>query len=153
MQGPHFRLGGFTRCVSLLVVSAALTLVGCGGGSDLVSVTGKVMNGKDALTTGSVTFHPDAEKGNESTTEPTGQIDKSGNYTLFTNETEGAAAGWYKVTVFAEEARPTEGEGAYAPPKYLVRKEYTTVESTPISIEVKEGAPAGHYDIKLKAKK
>jgi len=62
-------------------------------------VTGKVTADGQALTAGTVTFRPDETKGNKNKAIPTGMIDSSGNYKLFTDGKEGAPLGWYKVGV------------------------------------------------------
>lgn len=141
---------------SRLALSAAWSIAlvgliaGCGGGG-LVPVTGKVLSGDTPLSNGTVTFHPDQSQGNESTKRPEGLIESDGTYTLYTDQTEGAPVGWYKVTVFAQEAAASapEGEEAYAVPKFLVPEEYTIETQTPLSIEVKAGASQGDYDLKV----
>ena len=52
----------------LVLVAAALAVAGCGGGGPtLVPVRGKVtLPGGTPVHNGSVTFHPDAAKGNKS---------------------------------------------------------------------------------------
>jgi hypothetical protein len=131
-------------CLALLVC----ILTGCGGG--LSPVTGKVTNGDSPLTTGSVTFHPDKEKGNNITQQPRAEIGENGEYKLYTDGKEGAPAGSYKVTVMAQAV--AEGADPYGPQKFLVREDYTKVETTPLSIEVKDDAPQNYYDIKLEKK-
>jgi hypothetical protein len=138
-------------------VPLALTLLligGCGTDSNLIPVSGKVMNGDQPLTSGMVTFHPDKTQGNTTEHIPMGQIGEDGTYTLYTAQKVGAPPGWYRLTVVAEEPRtPGSGEDEYAPPKYLVREDYVSVEVSPLTKEVKSGAPAGHYDITLEKKK
>ena len=122
-----------------------LWFAGCGG-SGLSPVRGKIDNGGGGLTTGTVTFHPDNAKNNKSTQIPSGLVEADGTYVLYTESQEGAPAGWYKVTIFAEEQRSSEGAGAYAQPKLLVHPKYAKPETSPLSIEVKSG---GVYDLKL----
>lgn len=127
-------------------------LAGCGGESRS-PVSGKVINGDKPLTTGTVTFHPDAAKGNTTTLHPSSEISADGSYILKSDGEEGAPVGWYKVTVLAEAARPADGKDAYAILKPLVGQQYTSEQETPLSIEVKDDAPAGHYEIKLDPRK
>jgi hypothetical protein len=145
-------------CAPLVLLLAGLltcAIAGCGGGGEeLLSVSGTVKNGSEVLKTGSVTLHPDETKGNKTTSRPRAEVAEDGTYTLYTMGEEGAPAGWYKVTVAAEAPRPENAEGAdlYAPPVYLVREDYTAVETTPLTLEVKADAPEGHYDISLEPK-
>ncbi len=120
----------------------ALLQIGCGGETK-VTVTGKVTSDDGPLAVGSVTFHPDASKGNTSTEMPSVEVDASGNYTLE------ASAGAYKVTVFAEKPRAEEGEDAYAEPEYLVSQKFNAVDSTPLAVDVTAGASPGAYDLKV----
>ena len=137
-----------------LLTASLLFLSGCGDGGNLVSVSGKVTNDGKVLTTGTVTFYPDKNKGNTSQDIPIGQIGEDGTYTLYTGQRYGAPPGAYKVTVVAEEPRAQgKAEDEYAIPKYLVRQDYLDVEQTPLFLEVKPGAPEGHYDLKLEKKK
>src|SRR5262249_14047953 len=81
-------------------------LAGCGDGSGLkvVPVAGKLTIDGQPLTTGSISFRPDAARGNRSQHHPTGTIDEEGRYQLFTAGKKGAPLGWYKVMVFAQES-------------------------------------------------
>jgi hypothetical protein len=142
------------RSGASFVLLLTCSLVGCGdGGVELLPVSGTVGNGDQPLTTGTLEFHPDAAKGSTGKLLPRAEIAEDGTYTLYTTGEDGAEkgapAGWYKVTVFAEEPRPTEGAEAYAPAKLLVRDEYTSAEKTPLSVEVKPDAPADAYNISL----
>jgi hypothetical protein len=138
--------------VSLLL----LGVLGCGSGDDGVGVPlhpvqGKVKVGDTPLTTGTVSFNPDADKGNVGDRIPLGEIDAEGSYVLYTAGEAGAPAGWYKVTVIAQKPidENAEGEAAYADPEWLVAESFTSPESTPLSIEVKPDAPEGHYDLSV----
>jgi hypothetical protein len=145
MNSRYLLALGTAWCVTSISLFA-----GCGGGG-LEPVSGKVSNGTNPLANGTVTFHPDSTKGNESTKHPEGLIEADGTYTLYTDQAEGAPAGWYKVTVFAETpaAADTEGAAAYATPDLLVGSEYTIEAQTPLSIEVKSDAAEGAYDLTL----
>src|SRR5438477_9905108 len=88
-------------------LAAAALLCGCGKeGEKLVPVEGKVLINGKALSCGpnapgSVSLHPDKAKGNESLHIPLGEIDSEGNFKIKTYVKDGAAPGWYKVTVTA----------------------------------------------------
>lgn len=145
MNHWHMHVLRTTSCVAVLCL-----FTGCGG-SGFTPVSGKVSNGETAVSNGTVTFHPDAAKGNESVKHPEGLIEGDGTYTLYTEQKPGAPTGWYKVTVFAESSATSdaEGEAAYARPDLLVRSDYTMEAETPLSIEVKADAAAGAYDLTL----
>ncbi|MGF1581047.1 MAG: hypothetical protein ACFCD0_16910 [Gemmataceae bacterium] len=132
----------------------ALLLICCSacGGETLIPVKGKVMNGDSPLTTGTVTFHPEKSKGNETAYNPQASIGADGTYTLSSKGGSGAPPGWYKVTVVAEKPKK-KGADPYALPEYLVADQYTNVGSTSLLMEVKSGAPEGSYDLKLTPRK
>lgn len=138
------------RCVWSLAL-VPLFCWGCGGGADLVPVSGKVKSGTELLNTGTVTLSPDKSKGNTSDKTPIGAIGEDGTYTLATGGKPGAPAGWYKVTVVAEAPRAKGKSDAseYAVPVYLVADDYMDPDRTPLAVEVKPGAPEGHYNLEL----
>jgi hypothetical protein len=112
-------------------------------------VRGRITVDGAPLRTGIVTFHPDVSRGNTSPHQPSANIDKDGNYALFTVGEAQAPLGWYKVVVLAYERdddvkgkRPDE-------PKRLVAAAYEDMKTTPLSREVIEGAPPGTYDLQL----
>jgi hypothetical protein len=130
-------------------VLAVVVVAGCGkNDQDLVPVEGTVTLKGKALKTGTVTLHPDAEKGNSHSfsSPPLAEIN-DGKYTIATGGKAGAPAGWYKVTVNA--SVPSNPKDEYSEPKLLVDKDNTDPATTPHSFEVKPGAPAGEYDLKL----
>jgi hypothetical protein len=134
-------------------------LAGCGdksGVGKVVPVSGKVTVAAQPLTAGTVTFVPDAAKGNTSKFQPFGMLDKNGKYQLHTEGKEGAPPGWYKVTIStmvppgSEVPAPSKsGENKMAEPSVNIDPKYISAETTPISLEVKEDSNAGDYDIKL----
>lgn len=131
--------------ISLFIV---MFCTGCGS-NGLVPVSGKVMNGDQPLKAplGLITFHPDKDKGNTGTINPRAELGPEGTYELFTDGQKGAPAGWYKVVVVASEADVGEAEdGSALVPQYYVQDAYMSVETTPLSIEVKEG---GDFTLKL----
>jgi hypothetical protein len=134
-------------------------IAGCGdksGVGKVVPVAGKVTVAAQPLTAGTVTFVPDAAKGNNSKFQPFGMLDKDGKYKLHTEGKEGAPPGWYKVTIStmvppgSDVPAPSKGgENKTAGPTVSIDPKYTTAETTPISLEVKDDPQAGDYDIKL----
>jgi len=71
-------------------------LSGCdSGGEKFTPVAGKVTVGGAPLTSGAVTFQPDADKGNNTKHIPVGNLDAQGNYTVTSAATPGAPPGWY----------------------------------------------------------
>lgn len=123
-------------------------------------VSGKVTQGKKALTTGLITFVPDASKGNNNKENPVGRIGPDGSYTLNTNGRDGAPLGWYKVMITATmpTEMPTEvksetkapPKGPPPVPKSPVNSKYQKAETSGISVEVTDPPKPGAYDIDLK---
>jgi hypothetical protein len=123
-------------------------LFGCGAsGEKLTPVVGKVTVDGAPLTTGSVTFHPNAQKGNSSPHLPVGMLDAQGNYKLMSATKEGAPPGWYQVTVSAQE--PIDPKNPYAPPKHLIGPKFGDVSTSGLEVEVVAHPAAGAYDLKL----
>ena len=120
-----------------------LTAAGCAGNTP---VSGKVTVNNKPLTSGSVRYVPDKDKGNTATVEPVGTISESGTYELHTNGQPGPPAGFYKVAVVAQDkvdnTKPTDI-------KTLIDSKYNTAEKTDLHVEVKSGAAPGAYDLKL----
>ena len=136
-------------CVSLCGVICA-GILGCGANVEkLTPVAGRVTVNGTPLTTGGVTFHPDAAKGNNTPHIPAGTIDAKGNYKLMSATKEGAPLGWYKVTVSAQE--PIDAKNPYAPPKHLISPKFSDASTSGLEIEVVASPPAGAYDLKLAA--
>lgn len=125
-------------------------LTGCGSddGPKLVPVSGQVtLDGKPVPGVG-VSFRPDASKGNKSVYEPAGTANVEGKYELVAAAKNGAEVGWYKVVVAPASPAPTGGEmPQVGPPPFNAK--YTAVTTTDLSIEVKEGAGSGAYELKL----
>jgi hypothetical protein len=139
-----FSVWKFSRlAVVALVLAVALTATGC---AKRATVKGKATVDGKPLTSGSIRFVPDTKKGNESPDEPIGTITESGTYELFTKNEAGAPPGFYKVVVNAQETPDIKKPGAT---KSLIHDKYSKVETTDLSIEVKSGAGADAYDLKL----
>lgn len=139
------------RAVWLVGVAALLPL-GCGDpGPTLVPVSGSVSVGGKPLATGSVSFRPDASKGNTSPHHPTGTIGPDGKFELVTVGKPGAPPGHYKVLVFADaNTDPKTGGAAHPkPPAWLTDPKYTTERTTDLRVEVVASPESGRYDLKL----
>jgi hypothetical protein len=143
-----FSLGKFPyRTVSLVTLAIfVLTIAGC---SKTATVTGKVTVDDKPLTKGGIRFVPDKAKGNTSPDEAIGTINETGVYELRTNNQAGVPPGWYKVCVHSTDM--PDNTNPSAPLKSYVDGKYDKPETTDVSIEVKSGAPAGAYDLKLSA--
>jgi hypothetical protein len=136
----------------LVALATCLAFVagGCARqGEKFFPVSGKVtLNGKP-LTFGTVSFRPDAARGNSSQHHPTGAIDDKGNFELHTIGRKGAPPGWYKVLVFADE-NARQGPVHPIPPKWATHVKYTKEQTTDLSVEVVENPAPGTYDLPLK---
>jgi hypothetical protein len=133
--------------LALLTAISCLVLVsGCGGGENLLSVSGTVTCDGTPLTEGSVRFVPDASKGNTAKLEPAGTIGSGGSYSVLTDGKSGAPAGWYKVSVASgvipDSSKPNVSKAPFA-------AKYSNPETSGLSVEVK---PGGSYDLKVTAK-
>ena len=132
-------------CLAALLTGAAVIVAGCDRGEKLAPVAGKVLVDGKPVTTGSVSFRPDASKGNTSLHQPTGAIDSEGNYELLVPPArKGAPLGWYKVVVTAFD-NPTPGK----PLKSFVDMKYAEESTTTLTIEVVANPEPGRYDLKL----
>ena len=132
--------------VALLACAVLFVAAGCGKDSG-VSVVGKVTVDGAPLPLGTVSFRPDASKGNTSPHEPGGQIDAEGNYRLYTQGKPGAPPGWYRVAVVA--AEPIDPKKPYEATKSLVNAKYNSVDTSGLSREVVADAAPGAYDLNL----
>jgi hypothetical protein len=130
------------------VLCAALS--GCGqtaDGEKLASVAGKVTVAGKPLTTGSVTFHPDTDKGNNTPHIPVGVLDETGSYKLLSATETGAPPGWYKVTVTAQ--APIDPSNPYALPKHLINPKFGDAQTSGLAVEVVENPAPGAYDFEV----
>ena len=132
----------------LVLGSGFLLLTGCGPpGEKLVPVKGTVKVGSEVLTTGTVSFRPDPTENNTTASEPYGQIEPDGSYTLFTQKKPGAPVGKYIVLVTAYE--PIDPKNPSATPNSLIDKKYRDPAQRLLRVEVSDSPTAGQYDLKV----
>lgn len=149
----HSRVLALLRVVALLFTVGCFTLsTGCGGEAKTVPVSGKVLLDGKAITVekpkeAAVNFYADESKGNTLTKLPVAMVDASGTYTLTTNGKPGAPVGWYKVTV--NYSTPANPKDEYSVRTRLVNEKYVDPKTTPLTIEVKDGAGPDAYDLKV----
>ncbi len=130
----------------LLAIFAAVCVLpfitGCGGGGDLLSVSGSITCDGAPLTEGSVRFVPDTGKGNTAKLEPAGTI-SGGKYSVLTDGKSGAPPGWYKVSVASgvipDSTKPNVSTAPFA-------AKFSNPDTSGLSVEVKSG---GNYDLKV----
>jgi len=134
---------------------AFMALTGCGGTDTVgatVPVTGKIELNGTALATGTVTYLADDTKGNKTQAAIIGPI-TNGQYTLHTTGTTinkpGAPPGWYKVVVQTSAPPAADAPKGVLPEAVKIDRKYTDAKLTPLAVEVKKDAPAGHYDLKV----
>lgn len=135
--------------LAILGALALTSVVGCGG-VKRVPVSGTVTLDGQPLNGGYLVFTPDTAKGNPHRISCTSRI-KDGRYNLETNGVtraesgSGVPPGWYKVTFrmleFSTKKHPI------AP--INVHEKFTSVEKTPLSVEVKDNPDPGAYDFKM----
>lgn len=118
-----------------LPILGLILLAGCGGGTKLSNVTGKVTYDGQPLTTGTVTFHPKSGEGSVGV----GDIDSNGQYTLQTGTDPGVPPGEYIVTVVAATIPEVAFGEPEAPPQSLIPTKYAATETSPLTRTVSEG--------------
>jgi hypothetical protein len=124
----------------------AVLLAGCGENLKTIPVCGKVRVSGKPLPLGSVSYLPDADKGNNARVTPSGSIDADGNYRLTSKGKPGAPTGWYKVVVRTVIAGMDPTESAKAP---KINSSYGSPATTPLSLEVTPDRAPDGYDLKL----
>ncbi len=126
---------------------------GCGeSGEKFVPVAGTVTLDGQPLPAGSVSFQPDASKGNTSLHIPIGQIDAQGRYEVVTVGRKGAPPGWYKVLVFyTENDQPGDDPNRphVARPRSLIHTKYNAADTTTLFVEVVENPRPGDYNLNV----
>lgn len=134
------------------LTALALLAGGCGSGdSGLVPVAGAVTVGGAPLDAGSVTFLPDASRGNTSQDVPVGTVSK-GRYELTTRNKKGAPPGAYKVIVVSDNLSgdnpPPKGATAEMP-RSKINPRYGDPAGTPLRKDVTAKPAEGAYDLDL----
>jgi hypothetical protein len=122
--------------ITALLFAAA---VGCHGASvPQASVAGKVSFRGMPLRGGTIVFIPDASRGSSGPL-ARGTIQTDGSYRLQTeDESSGAPAGWYRVTVMAIDGFAYAGAAAYVP-RSLLPDKYRDPDLSGLVCEVKPG--------------
>jgi hypothetical protein len=110
-------------------------------------VKGKVYLDGVALKAGSVAFFPDPGEGAPAF-EAASIIKSDGTYELSTRGKPGALLGSYKVTVVLQNKVEPNRAGEVTS---LVPKDYTTKETTPLTVKVVEKLQDGKYDLQMKS--
>ena len=147
-----------SRIMTSMCGCGILVLLGCGERSiELVPVRGKVLVGEQPITAGTVSFRPDAGRGNQTMEQPAGTLQSDGGFELFTAERPGAPIGWYRVLVMADNFQvidpppspvwPEYPEGFL--PKPLVHERYLYFNQTDATVEVTPNADKEHYVLRL----
>lgn len=143
----------------ILTVGSLCLFVGCNKKSDglekLQPVKGKIVFSGKAISAGNartVILKPDASQGNDSQHEPRGEIDKDGNFEIFTANRRGAPPGHYKVAVKIMESPLPNSADMYAVPKSLIDEKYGDPEQSGLAINVVEKPADGAYDLKIDVK-
>ena len=138
------------RSLSLAMLAAvALTSV-AGCGVKRVPVSGTVTVDGQPINVGQLVFTPDTAKGNTQRIVCVSRI-KDGHYDLETNGVTrsdsgtGVPLGWYKVS-FRILEDSTKKHQVIAP---SINGKFWDPDKTPLSIEVKDDAQPGAYDIKM----
>lgn len=123
----------------------------CGPGElKLYPVSGRVTLDGKPLTKGAVAFHGDADKGNTTQHIAIGEIDSDGQYELETIGRLGAAPGAYKVLVICQDTMlGGAAMASKAIPKSLIDEKYSSLDRTPLRIEVVAQPAPGGYDLQV----
>lgn len=132
----------------LCVILGALLasgLGGCGGGADMVRVTGHVTYDGQPLTTGEISFSS-VDGGRIAMS----GIDSKGNYELRTSTTvAGVAPGNYKVKIVAvEQQSGMSDDGKPFPAKRLIPEKYGDVATSGLTATVEKGKSKIDFDVK-----
>jgi hypothetical protein len=134
--------------LAIFCAFALTSLVGCG--VKRVSVSGTVTLDDQPLNGGILVFTPDTDKGNTAKISCTSPV-KQGRYTLETNgitrddSGAGVPPGWYKVTLRILDVSSKKHKAE----SINVNDKYMNVETTPLSVEVKDNPEPGAYDFKM----
>jgi hypothetical protein len=166
---------------AILCSFGSIALAGCGG-TKRVPVAGTVTLDGNPLEDVVITFAPDAAKGNTaqiSCMSPVkeGRYELQTSGTTHAESGSGAPPGWYKVILrpqskrpFEQQPPPVENKATKSKrreikasleqrsrmprpaPKNPIPAQYSTVEKTPLEVEVKTNPESGAYDFALKSR-
>ena len=134
--------------LTILCAAGLTCLVGCG--VKRVPVTGTVTVDGQPLSGGILTFAPDASKGNTAQISGEGTV-QDGHYEIQTNGVTkadtgpGLPLGWYKVFLRIREG----GTKKHPQATVEVNDKYKSMETTTLSVEVKDNPDPGAYDFKM----
>lgn len=133
------------RMLGCLIALAGLLLAGCPQKSTaLTHVSGKVYYKGSILQSGVIVFSPDTSRG-ESGKVAIGTIKNDGTYKLLTDDGDGAAPGWYRVTVSVLAATASSVDSQ---PISLVPEKYRDPMQSLLQCEVKPNRD-NHLDFNL----
>jgi len=127
-------------------------ITGCGGGSNMSAVSGKVTYKGNPLPNADVTFSPESSAG----TPAAGRTDASGSFVLSTpSKGQGASPGKYRVHVIARgpDRPPKPGEtgsgmpGEMMPGDALIPMKYFAPDSSGLTFEVKKGSNTANFEL------
>ena len=139
-RGMWMRSGSSTLLFGLLISS----LNGCGDtGPELVPVVGTVRIDGQPASEGAVTYR----HASTGAFEASGLIQSDGTYKLMQKDKEGAQVGEYRVVVFVRKTPKTPTGEMAGLPSIIVNQKFTNPDTTPLKVEVKKDAAAGHYDL------
>jgi hypothetical protein len=126
-----------------------LVVMGCSGPPQevLYPVRGRISLDGRPLPRGAVSLRAESAKAWH---QPTGTIEPSGDYVIYTNRRPGAPPGSYRVVVMATEAA-AKSSGAAHPglPKSLVPVRYNQPQRSPLRLEVVAKPASKAYDLEL----
>jgi hypothetical protein len=137
----------FTRYLTAGLWTGLVLLGGCReAGPPLVPVSGLVTYRGKPLPRGTVSLRPTQAGAWD---QPTGSIDASGRYVVYTQGRKGAPPGDYVVVVMATDA-PAANEGAAHPtlPQSIIPARYGDPAVTPLRIKARPGS-ATSFELEL----
>jgi len=117
-----------------------LLAAGCDGGEgSLAPVRGTVFYRGAPLQRGTIVFTPDALRGSDGSL-ARADIQPDGTYRLQTGESHGAALGWHRVTIVAQEDVPAPAaDHSFVIPRSLLPDKYRDPELSGLTCEIKAG--------------
>ena len=121
-------------------------LVGCGPGSDMGYVSGKVTLDDEPVGYATVNFYQEGVRPS------IGSTDADGNYELsYTRAKMGAMIGQHKVTITQENPNQGLGEGDVAVEDFVavkIPRKYTDPEKTELTETVEQGSNEINFELK-----